>query len=85
MKFELSSLSFAINVPVHDDTEKIRHSCMDTKNGHPAANFSGALVASGREFIGDSRERAVAGGPFTADSLFPPKLTKQRKSHQSAL
>lgn len=58
---------------------------MDTKNGHPAANFSGALVASGREFLGDSRERAVAGGPFTADSLFPPKLTKQRKSHQSAL
>ena len=57
---------------------------MDTKNGHPAVNFPGALVASGREFLGDSRERAVTGGPFTADSLFPPKLT-QRKSNQSAL
>ena len=30
----------------------------------PIVNFSGTLVASGREYVGDSQERAVAGGPF---------------------
>ena len=29
--FELSSLSFAISVPVQDDTSKFRHFCTDTK------------------------------------------------------
>ena len=29
--YELSSLPFAISVPVHDDTNKFQHSCKDTK------------------------------------------------------
>ena len=56
--FELSSPPFAITVPVHDDTGKFQYSWEDTKI------FQGHLVASGREYLGDSRERAVAGGPF---------------------
>ena len=31
------------------------------QNDFPAFNLSGALAGSGREFIGDSRERAVTG------------------------
>ena len=35
-----------------------------TPNGLPLAKFSAALVASGREFVGGSREGSIASGPF---------------------
>ena len=34
-------------------------------NAHLAVNVSGAFVASGGEFLRDSRERAVTGLPLT--------------------
>ena len=49
--FESDSLAYAISVPVHNDTGK-----KDTRLV-PHVQFSGALVGSGREFIGDNRER----------------------------
>lgn len=53
-KFELSSLSFAISVRVHDDTDKFRHHCKGTKMKSQRSIlgllcFTGALVESGRQ------------------------------------
>ena len=62
--FDLSSLPFAISVPVHGDTGKLHYYCKFTKMASPQLIFQGALIASGREHVGDSRERAVASGPF---------------------
>lgn len=64
--FELSYLPFAISVPVYDDTGKFQHSCKETKmpTPPPAVILSVALVTSGREYVGDSRERAVAWWPL---------------------
>ena len=45
-------------------------------------NFSGVLVASRREYVGDSQEWMVAGGLFAADLLFLPKPKQQRKLNQ---
>ena len=39
--FELSSLPFAIGVPVHDETRKFQHSCKDTKMASPQLIFQG--------------------------------------------
>ena len=35
-----------------------------SENKTSAFNFSGPLVSSGREYVGDSRELVVPGGPF---------------------
>ena len=66
------------------------------QNGLPAVNFSGALVASSREFVRfflfffffffTSRERAVTGRPvglFAADLYFSLKPKQQRNLNQS--
>ena len=39
--FDLSSLPFAISVPVHDDTGKFQHSREDTKMASPQLIFQG--------------------------------------------
>ena len=39
--FDLSSLSFAISVPVHSDTGKFPHSCKNTKMASPQLIFQG--------------------------------------------
>ena len=74
--FDFRSMSFAISVPVRDDNGYL-HVPVRIPKWPPAVNVSGALVASGREFVADSRERAVTGGPFyrffLADLLFSPK------------
>ena len=49
---------------MNDDTGKF-HITGRTPKWPPAVNnFSGALVVSGRKFVGDSRERAVTSGHF---------------------
>ena len=53
-----------ISAPVHDDSGKFRNYCKDTKNGLPYVTFSGALVVSGGEFVGVSRECVITIGPF---------------------
>lgn len=56
--FNLSALSFAIALAVHDDASKFPHFRRIPK-WHPRSSYSGVS-----RIIEDSRERAVTGEPF---------------------